>query len=218
MKLIELVALNISEWPTDAHCFAQDLTGLCYSYESAPSFDGKAFWIGVTTCGSYFGSGNPCEDYATTYITRQHWEAHTLGIAPHPEFVPAGIEHTTEAPPLDDDQVPPASMDLVTAGARLAEIAAELKKLKAERDAIGAIVTSAGFTFDDAEYARPLRDIADVKAGMLIDMTNPRIDSQPCRVVVSWVCDGDVGYVYPDGEEYRATFCDDGVSLFARPN
>lgn len=218
MKLIELVAATITNWPDEAYAFAQDHNGECYSYANTPVLRGN-HWSGVMASTVF--KGELCEDQATAYVTLCALKAYRVNQdAPPADDAPtvAGIEHTTDAPPLPDDLVPPVSLDIVQAGARLAEIAALLQSLKTERDAIGAIATAAGFTFDGAEYARPLRTLAEVKAGMIVDIVNPHIDSDPARVIVSWIYEGKIGYVYPDGDEYSVPFDDEGVSLFARPN
>lgn len=217
MKLIELVAANILVWSKDDYAIAQDADGTCYGYASEPSELANT-WTGTLTTTVF--KGEVCTDYATTYVTQADLDVYLAhrDQPPAGALTVAGIEHTTDAPPLPDDLVPPVSLDIVQAGARLAEIAALLQSLKTERDAIGAIATAAGFTFDGAEYARPLRTLAEVKAGMIVDMVNPRIDSDPARVIVSWIYEGKIGYVYPDGDEYNVLFDDEGVSLFARPN
>lgn len=77
MKLIELVAATITIWPADAHCFAQDSDGYCFSFRSEPLANGSC-WDGRVASETFLAK--PCVDRATTFVTRQQWEAYRLGF------------------------------------------------------------------------------------------------------------------------------------------
>ena len=77
MKLIELVAASITIWPADAYCFAQDSDGYCFSFRSEPLANGSC-WDGRVASETFLAE--PCVDRATTFVTRQQWEAYRLGF------------------------------------------------------------------------------------------------------------------------------------------
>lgn len=77
MKLIELIADRITIWPADAYCFAQDCDGYCFSFKKEPLANGGC-WDGRVASETFLAER--CVDSATTFVTRQQWEAYRLGF------------------------------------------------------------------------------------------------------------------------------------------
>jgi len=82
MKLVEILALEMDEWPDTTVCYTQDKDGSCYPWTGTPIFYGVA--------GEWAASQEACidqspiadgfeldvaSDHATAIVTREMWEA-----------------------------------------------------------------------------------------------------------------------------------------------
>lgn len=78
MKLVELLARELSEWPKGVHAFAQDQCADVYPWTGVPEYDDDQ-WIITDDCdvamGSYISLDiDLAEDYATDIVTRAQWQ------------------------------------------------------------------------------------------------------------------------------------------------
>lgn len=77
MKLVEVLALELEEWPKTTSWYAQDGNGLVYPLVQEPMFFGDEWPLGsidpfadVLDC-----SANIASDYDAAIVTKSMWEA-----------------------------------------------------------------------------------------------------------------------------------------------
>lgn len=75
MKLVEILAQEMEEWPETTHCYTQDSTGIVYPWREAPSF-GRKLWLDgdldlSETALIYHA--NLASDYRTAIVTKGMW-------------------------------------------------------------------------------------------------------------------------------------------------
>lgn len=77
MKLVEILAKELGEWPLDTACYSQDGNGLAYPYINTPTWNGS-YWSGSP---DYDDNAEvlrdivTATDHATAIVTREMWQA-----------------------------------------------------------------------------------------------------------------------------------------------
>lgn len=75
MKLVEILAQELEEWPDAAYCLTQDPNGRVYPWTQEPSFFVVEWVLGGVNplIGSYEYSSNLASDYRTAIVTKDMW-------------------------------------------------------------------------------------------------------------------------------------------------
>lgn len=87
MKLVEILAREMVEWPETTVCYTQDNDGWCIPWACTPIFDGLfGEWVGSQEARidrSPIADGfelDVANDHATAIVTREMWEAERARI------------------------------------------------------------------------------------------------------------------------------------------
>lgn len=80
MKLLDVLAKELKEWPEDATCIVQDYDGeVKAGFGGAPTFSTKyGMWLGCSEFDGLFESDDLCEQNAQTIITKRDWDMFNL--------------------------------------------------------------------------------------------------------------------------------------------
>lgn len=81
MKLVQILARDIGEWPAGATCVVQNRSSGCYAnatnaIDTIVHFEDPGVWF--TSLGGWFsvvGEYELADDYQTAVVTREQWEA-----------------------------------------------------------------------------------------------------------------------------------------------
>ena len=80
MKLVQLLAKELKEWPKGVDVYAQDANGQIFPWVGTPSRDNEE-WLcegaNIHQFGSWFSGEekNPCDDHMTANVTKSQWQA-----------------------------------------------------------------------------------------------------------------------------------------------
>ena len=80
MKLVQLLAKELKEWPEGVDVYAQDANGQIYPWVGIPSRDNEE-WLCEGAEIHQFGSWSsgeektPCDDHMTANVTKSQWQA-----------------------------------------------------------------------------------------------------------------------------------------------
>lgn len=75
MKLVEILAQEMEEWPETTYCYTQDSNGNAYPWREAPTFSGKS-WLGGDVDMSdtaFLFSVELASDYRTAIVDKGMW-------------------------------------------------------------------------------------------------------------------------------------------------
>ena len=103
MKLVQLLAKELKEWPEGVDVYAQDPTGSVFPWTGSPDHDGEQwiisgaadFHMGVSRV---IGGYSACDDHMTANVTKSQWQAEREKINK-----PKWIRHRGGKCPVADD-------------------------------------------------------------------------------------------------------------------
>ena len=80
MKLVQLLAKELKEWPNGVDVYAQDPTGSVFPWIGSPDHDGEQ-WIVSGAARVHMGASlviggySACDDHMTANVTKSQWQA-----------------------------------------------------------------------------------------------------------------------------------------------
>lgn len=80
MKLVELLAKELKEWPNGVDVYAQDPTGSVFPWTGSPGHDGEQWIISGAAdvhmgVSRVIGGYSACDDHMTANVTKSQWQA-----------------------------------------------------------------------------------------------------------------------------------------------
>lgn len=75
MKLAEMLAKELEEWPEGVGCYAQDWDSCCYGWTTAELYNENGLWYSGKGCVvEAIGVRILADDYDTAIVTKEMWE------------------------------------------------------------------------------------------------------------------------------------------------